>query len=256
MISPTYLSAAPKYLMYGAAAGVGTRLIKNLFDIVRRGSQTEVETLNLSETPVASVPMEVSEEEAEELRRKGIKVKRILEKQPTVKEAADDYTAGAKIGLGATAAAAALAGWKFSDWLVDKARKSVVEGDLDKLRKRVKRVIDDSPEDSDIPLHAYMKAAEVHYFEKKAGIGDVFNTGAGWAIPDPILQGLGGIGILGLVAAYNQVSEESKYKAKVKGLKSYMKYKPTETTTVTIDPVVVQRTPGSPAGQAEVNAEV
>jgi len=255
-MASTYLGAAPQYLMYGAAAGIGTRLLKNLFDVARRGSQTEVETLNLSEPAVTSVPMEVTEEEAEDLRRKGIKVKKILEKTPSVKTA--ELGAGAKIGLGATGAAAALAGWKFTDWLVDKARKSVVESDLDKLRKRVKRVIDDSPDDEDIPIHAYMKAAEDHYMKTAVSVdfGNAADKGIGALVPDPLLYGLGAIGVLGLVAAYNQVSEESKYKAKVKALKNYMKYKQTDTTTVTVDPVVIQRTPGSPAAQAEVNAGI
>lgn len=288
MAQSAFLEHAPAAALAGLAVGGGARLIKNLFDIARRGAQDEVSKLSITEQPVAEVPMEVSEEEADELRRSGVRIQRLKQVQPSEKLAGDFSTspASSQIGIGFLATMAALGGWKLTDMAVDSIRKGMVQRDLDAVRKRIKRVVNDDPEMPDTQLHAYMKAAEDHYFAKEAGeaptppapaapaapakpgILDRMTTGlreswdtvtspdsvAGRTMPTVLLTGLGGIGAIGLVSAYNMMQEQSKHKAKVKALKNYVKYLPEAQPIVTVKPIVVERTPGSPSQQAETNA--
>ena len=100
MAQSAFLEHAPAAALAGLAVGGGARLIKNLFDIARRGAQDEVSKLSITEQPVAEVPMEVSEEEADELRRSGVRIQRLKQVQPSEKLAGDFSTSPASSQIG------------------------------------------------------------------------------------------------------------------------------------------------------------
>jgi hypothetical protein len=257
------LDSFAKALPYVAltAGGVGAlgRIGKGVLDVIRR-DDPEAGPVSMPEmaVPVSKTRLEVTPEEAAELRRKGIKVKKVI------KKATLDVGHISNVGLGAAGAAALLGAWHGTDALIDKIRKSKAKKELEDTKKKIVRVLNDNPESEDeLALHGMMKAAEDIYFapalhklaevkEASTFVNDI--TGAN----NPILRGLGiGIGgtaVLAAVAAYRNATAKSRFLAKAKGLKNLLKNKAVETPVASIEPVVIEERTGSPADQAEANA--
>jgi hypothetical protein len=260
------LDSFTKALPYVAltAGGIGAlgRVGKGILDVVRRDDpEAGPVAMPEMETSVSKTRLEVTPEEAVELRKKGIKVKKI------VKRSALNVGHPTNVALGAAGAAALLGAWHGTDVLIDKIRKSKAKKDLEDTKKKIERVLNDTPDSEDEQaLHGMMKAAEDIYFapaiaklaevKEAAGIETVWNDASG--ANNPILRGLGmGIGgaaVLAAVAAYRNSTANSRHLAKAKGLKNLLKNKATETPTASIEPVVVEERSGSPADQAEANA--
>jgi hypothetical protein len=225
----SFISNLPAFAGGGLAIGAGARLIKNLADLARRNTdEGQVASMEPSVAPLAEIPVKITPEEAEALKRKGIKVRKMLRKNAFVFD---------NIGLGAAAVGGAVGGWSLLDKLIHKNRKATLRGDVSTLRKRIEKVLDDEPEEQDQKLHAYMKAAEDLYF-KKVGFLD---TG---------LQVLGGGAALAAMAAYKAQQRNNRYIAAIKAIKGQARSRPSEAARAVLVPILEEESAGSPSQQA------
>jgi hypothetical protein len=229
----------------GFAAGAIGRLGKNVVDVSRSGSEDGVALGGVVGAPVSGVPVQVTPAEAEELRRKGVKVKQVLKQ-------AMEFNTGSfvqNVGIGAAGGAALGGGWMLVDHLINKRRKAVATEERDEVKARIQRLLEDQPIEQDIPVHAAMKAAEAHYLQKSASIiGEVDAAAGAWL--HPALQwGAGMGGLLAAVAAYKSMRANSGGKQKLDAYKSLLKT-PSETPRAVLEPVEVVEKAGSPSQQA------
>jgi len=230
----------------GAAIGAGTRLAKYIADVGRDRDVASAVDVKKQVAPVAEIPTEVTEEEAAELRRRGI----------AVKEASSlgDVAAGA--GLGALGTLGVYGGWKMLDSTFDGQRKKESKKRLDRARQRVERLLNGAPEQQDIKIAAAMHAAEEVFFEKKAGLADSMVSGAANAVAYPftyIAPGLGAIATLAAVAGYNRAKENNKNTQKAKALRNqYVDSRKPDVPVATLVPVLKRKKDvgASPAQQA------
>lgn len=253
----------------GLTAGAGARLIKNLVDLYRSESDASKEQSVKPFIPAqAEIPVSVTPEEAALLAKRGIQVKRKL-KQASVEELTQGLVAGKdaassilekskdrkqvkrvlakKAGLfdgivgGATGVGAAGLGWYAIDKLIDNSRKKAAQRDIDELKNRLSKVLNDNPADSDVAVHAMMKAAEDTYFSKQAGLFD----GIGMVV--------GGVGAASLAAAYLMAKRNSASNKKIKALKEMLADQKVETPRAVLVPVL--ETAGkSPATESALNS--
>jgi hypothetical protein len=239
---------APAAVAIGLGTGLGARAIKGLMDSIRN-PDPYLSPVEIKDTlaPVSKVPMEVSEDEAEELRRKGIKVKTVMRKKAISLEGG--------LGVGALGLAAGLGGWAVSDKIYDYMRKRDLAEEVKGVRKRIKRILDDEAMDHDEKLHSYMKKAEAIHFgdvnTKHAGfmdaLGTLFSESYGPAITIPI----GAAGAIAAAAAYRNARRGNKYLSKAKALKSKLDSAPAEAAKLELEPVqVIYESENSPAQQA------
>jgi hypothetical protein len=238
----TFWEAAPFVGGSALLLGGGARVAKGLLDLARRPDpESSPENIEPTEEPIVEVPVPVSHAEAEELRRKGLNVKRAF--------SLTDLKGGPvqAFGLGVLGTGAIMGGWTLTDKLVDSYRKTRAEATRDAIKNRIKRPMTDDPAEEDVGLHANMKAAESFHFEKKA-----------WTVEhhivNPLAALLGGGMLLSGVRAYNQASVSGDESAKVKALKSYLKKQKTTHPLISTVPVEVTESAGSPAEQAAANA--
>lgn len=240
----SFWEAAPFVAGSTLLLGGGARVTKGLFDLARRADpESSPENIEPTEEPIVELPVPVSAEEAAELRRKGI----------TVKKAADflqrfDVGPTGALALGALGTGAVMGGWKIADKLIDNYRKTRAEAKRDAIKRRIQGLLNDTPEPDDVVLHANMKAAESVYFEKTAGFTLEHH------VVNPLAALLGGGMLLAGVRAYNQASVAGEESSKVKMLKSYLKKQKTVPPLVTSVPIEVESESGSPAEQAAANA--
>lgn len=171
--------------------------------------------------------MEVSDDEAEELRKRGINVKTAAD---TVLDTALQGTVGT---LGA------FGGYKLlGNWL-DQKRKARADAALQKSRRRVQGLIEGDPQSGDEGLARAMKVASLVYLKH---VGDLevrdvlMAKEAASAFPSvggslagavgeaaaPIGIPLGIAGTLVAMNAFNKGNEENKYKARSKALRDYL----------------------------------
>jgi len=238
----TFWEAAPFIGGSAMLLGGGARVAKGLLDLARRPDpESSPENIEPTEEPIVEIPVPVSSAEANELRRRGLTVKRAF--------SLTDLKGGPvqAFGLGALATGGVMTGWALTDKLVDAYRKSRAEAKRDAMKNRIKRLINDDPSEEDVGLHANMKAAESIYFEKNA-----------WTIEhhivNPLAGLLGGGMLLAGVRAYNQASVSGEESPKVKALKSFLKKQKTTSPLISTVPVEVAESAGSPAEQAAANA--
>lgn len=147
----------------GLAGGGAARLGKSLYDTYTRpGVTSGPKAVPRRRTSGAEMPIEVTEEEAEELRRRGVKVREILSKQ------AQDVVQGKPsalggLALGAVGAGTAVGGWTLMDMAVNALRSRAAKSDSNRIRQRIQQLLDDDPYEQDAPLYAQMKTAEEEY---------------------------------------------------------------------------------------------
>lgn len=223
--------------------GGGARVAKGILDLARRTDpESSPANIEPTEEPIVEMPVRVTPEEAAELRRRGIQVKKA--------DFLQDFDVGptGAFALGALGTGAVMGGWTLADKLIDDYRKSKAEAKRDVIKRRIKGLLDDSPLEDDIDLHANMKAAESLHFEKDASFSIPHH------VVNPLAALLGGGMLLAGVRAYNQASVSGDESAKVRMLKSYLKKQKTTAPLVTAVPVEEEAPAGSPAEQAAANA--
>jgi hypothetical protein len=238
----SFWEAAPFVGGGAALLGGGARVVKGLADLIRRPDpESSPENIEPTEEPIVEVPVPVSHEEAEELRRKGMQVKRAVSLM--------DFKVGPEgaFALGALGTGAVMGGWSLTDKLVDAYRKNRAEAKRNAIKNRITKLMNDDPAEEDLDLHANMKAAESVHFEKKA-ISLVHH------VVNPLSALLGGGMLLAGVRAYNQASVSGDEAAKIKALKGYLKKQKTTHPIISTVPVEVAEEAGSPAQQAAANA--
>lgn len=236
-----FLPQAAAWTAGGVGLGLGARLIKHLADISRDRDVNSIAKIPSSVSSVAGVPVSVTPEEAAELERKGIKVKRQVKK-------AEGFVPG--LAAGALGAGAAYGGWKVLDSVFDKKRKETSQKRLEKARKRVQALLDGTPEQQDIKIAAAMEAAEDFYFGKQADLTNTLLDSLGSAVA-PVAPALGILGVMGGLAAYHRAKDSSKHERAAKALKKqYLGAKATP-AQLSMEPVVYEEPAGSPASQAQ-----
>jgi hypothetical protein len=226
--------------------GGGARVGKGLLDLLRRPDpEGAPEKIEKQENPVVEIPVPVTAEEAAELRRKGVRVKKagFLDRF--------DVDAGDAFLLGGLGTAAAMGGWALTDKLVDTYRKNRALQKREKVRRRIQSMLDDKPAPEDVPLYTHMKAAEALYFmEKRGALSDLFSVQR--SVINPIAALLGGAALLSGVRAYRSTAAAGETD-KVKALKAYLKRQKTQQPIVSTVPVEVSDT-ASPTQQSTANA--
>lgn len=229
----SFLEAAPYVAGTAALAGGGVRALKGVYDMVTR-QDPEAAPVNIAHTelPVTHVPVQVSGDEADELRRKGIKVRRVLK---TAEFPNFDINPAEAVGLGALGTGAAIGGWKFSNWLLNRNRQAAVNEEKERVKNRIKGLLNDSPSEEDTALHANMKAAEDMYFMKKALQKEAWYPGQ--SAVNTLAALLGGSLVFSGMRAYNQAQAGSEQASKIQGLKSLLKKKKTEAPMAVAEPV-------------------
>jgi hypothetical protein len=151
------LSHLPTIAASALLAGVGARLAQRA---VTPSPHTIPEEIRRVRSRVEELPVQVTKEQAEELRRRGIDVRTVkrAEVQPSAINAA-------LYGLGAVGSAAA--GWSLADYFTRSHDKSRARERVDRIRGRIERLLQDrTPEDltrEDAKLRSVIKlAAERH----------------------------------------------------------------------------------------------
>lgn len=227
----------PRQLAYvggiGALGGAGLRLARELMTLGGRSPERSPAKLKVRPPSVARIPVEVSEEEAEELRRRGVRVREVLHKTsanherpkriaaPRVVTTGPVSPTGAA-ALGVVGTGSALAGWSLTDRVIGHLRRQAAKGDVKRIRRRIERVLKDDPEEEDEELYGVMKAAEDTYFAQKPeeqtsmektafGLRDLY-----WLLPAT----LGAGATFQAVAGFQRAQQDSPARAKIKALKS------------------------------------
>lgn len=238
----SFLQAAPWVAAAGLAGGLSARGLRHGFDMLRYGN-TDGTPIDIDTVPasVAELPVTVTKEEAEELRRKGVKVKRkVIHKAAAVDLGNARWNLGfwSSLPAGALGAGALVGGWKLGDMGLDALRMHFAKDKKKKVEERISRILKDNPDDQDVPLHATMKAAEDAYFAKKASFMGVENPSyplQNYASALGLLLGAGGT--LAGLSAYNTVSSQNKYNEKSKALRAYLRNQAARTPRAIMDPV-------------------
>lgn len=157
----------------GLTAGVGIQAVKEL--LRRRNVRRQP---SHDRHQLASIPVEVDEEEAEKLRRRGVAVKM------AVKQAAQETstqawlrslanTALKNIGIGAGAVAGGYVGWQGAGHLLDRSAKRSQKARNERMRRRIKNLLDEDPEEQDVKFAAYMQAGVDNLLLKEGAVGSV-----------------------------------------------------------------------------------
>lgn len=227
----------------GLLGGAGAQFGKQLY---RSAMGKDVDPVNITPPTPANVkiPVDVSPEEAEELKRQGI----------AVKSANLGFLDNAVLA-GGVATPAAWAGWKGVQSLYSMKRKSDAQARLDTAKQRVQGLLDNQPVPGDEPIAGAMKTAEDAFFHKEAfgGVTDsLANFGkAMWNAPAAFSYAGIPIGVgaaLTGAATFNDVMENNKYKKTLKAIKNYQEGLPTQTPVAEMEPVLRRANGGtSPA---------
>jgi hypothetical protein len=234
----SFWEAAPWVGAAGLGAGLGARALKHTLDMTRHGN-IEGTPVDVEDTPpaITSLPITVTPEEAAELRRKGIHVKKKQKKVAFDIPGTDSkYNVGfwESIPAGMLGTGALIGGWKLGDMGLNAIRGHFANAKKKKVEDRIKQLLKDQPESEDVPLHATMKAAEDAYFAKKA-MDYNRNFGGDYANALGLLLGAGGT--LSALSAYNTVSSQNKYKEKAKALRAYLRNKAARPAIATMEPI-------------------
>jgi hypothetical protein len=211
--SPTHWSGStdsvPIAILGSLALGAGGRLSKHLLDLLKRPAEEPSMSIPASTAAEVDYPVDVTPEQARKLQSSGIDVK-----------VATDAGASAlgALGYGALAGAGAIGGWKLSDYIIDKIRRSSAQRDVDNVRKRLKQVLEDNPMEEDQGLYNTMKTAEA--LIKKADFLHPVDSMRAYVAPFAALLGAGLVG--SGYGAYRRASTESKSKSKLSALRDLL----------------------------------
>lgn len=171
-------------VLAAGAAGAGTRLLRNAYDL-GTGRDVNPPAPLPQVTPATSVvPTKVTPEEAAELERQGVHVKHRpgapspkpipAIAPPMSEEQLPAYAHGGtklagtfldNLALSVAGTGAAYGGWKLLDNHFDDQRRAQAQKKLDAVRGRITNLLNNTPAQIDAPLHAQMKAAEDLYFK-------------------------------------------------------------------------------------------
>ncbi len=234
----SFLEASPYVAGTAALAGGGARALKGIYDMVtRQDPEAAPVSVAHTELPLAHVPVPVSNDEAEELRRKGIKVRRVL--KTAFEMPSFNVNPAEALGLGALGTGAGIAGWKFTNWLMNRSRQGAVTEEKERVKNRIRNLLNDTPDENDETLHAHMKAAEDVYFMKKSQSKNagVWNSVPGSDAVNTLAALVGGSLVFSGMRAYNQARAGSESSAKIQGLKNLLRKKKTEPPMAIAEPV-------------------
>ncbi len=229
MKKQAYLPASDilKAALIGGGVGLGARGLKQVSDLWQERDVKSPVNLPRLPSPNVRLPVRVSPEEAAELERQGLTVRR-------VKRASDFIN---NLGMAAVGAGAAYGGWKLLDGPLDEDRKALATAKLKATRRRVEMLLNDQPQHPDLALHGYMKAAEDVYL-KTAGFGsDLFMHSLDLFSPLAIPLGLAGVA-LG-AGAYNDAQSANKNEQAIRALKSHYTHQSVSPSRAELEPVVV-----------------
>lgn len=240
------LGYVPHVALGTLALGAGGRLARNLADIYH-GDPTESRARIKPLAPATSVvPIEVTEDEAEELRRQGVKVRRVLSKraeavspEPRPRPRTNPSITGA-LGYGALGAAGLAGGWALTDYLVDSARKARAKARRDRVKARIEALLDDRPGASDFGVAEQMKVGAAQLL---AGNGDDMVKQA-FGLKDLAAAGglaVGGGALMSLLAGFQRGRKSSPARAKARALKRLMQSRGVQTPELGIEPVFIER---------------
>jgi hypothetical protein len=263
--------AIPMVAAGTVGVGAAGRLLKSLVDLYRRPPTSTAAGIKQLPASVADIPVEVTPEEADELRRKGVEVKRIMPKlSEAVKTDAVGTDGGSNYfsqfkpsftggfiygGLGALGLAG---GWKLTDYIIDKLRKRSIKSDIEKTRARINAILNNEPAQSDLPLHAYMKAAEDLHFSfdgncpiNEGGIDKTaasFGGGGFSSVLDivsslPAMSGITlGVGtLLAAMRGYNKLSAGGSPYAKLRAMREVFGGRSPGVTSARLSPFSYQK---------------
>jgi len=214
------------------ALGAGLRSAKNMVTSLVK-DDTEVKEDKAS-MPVTNLPLRVSPEEAEELERQGIKVKKVLKKRAALRKTAD-LPESMAVGVGGLASA--LGGWYLTDQLITSYRKRQAKQRLEQTRKRIRGLLEENPDVGDQPLFNQMKTAEEKFF-KKADLASFLADTVSGGIPSWFAGSLGIATGISALSAYHASNERNKLVSKLKAIKRMMRSRPVEPPVVGLDPIV------------------
>lgn len=173
-------------------AGGALRLGKSLLDTYRRPDVISgPKQMPRRRSSGADIPLEVTEEEAEELRRQGVKVREVASKTASDEVVQGKPSALGGLALGAIGTGGALAGWGLTDMAINALRSRAAKADADRIRERIQRLLEDDPHEMDTQLHSQMKTAEDAYINghtKVAAVDSLKRIGqavdtAWWLLP-------------------------------------------------------------------------
>ena len=228
-------------LLGGLAVGSTTRLLKNLFDLVRRGPTEAPVKLKRRRGQTTEIPVPVSEEEAAYLAEHGMGVKMAADGEPTTyRVLRGSPSPWGAAGLGALAAGSTLGGWQATDWLINKLRRRAMESDIDDVRGRIEKLLTDNPDEEDEHLYGVMKAAEDQHLQlspsqvkEAAGYIDTLT----WVLPGL----LGAAGVTSLMAGARSADNEDPGLLRAREIAKYYNDRPLGNQPAVLSPVLLRK---------------
>lgn len=248
--TPSY---GTEMLRFGGAAllaGGAARALKHVLDVARsRDIRTPLSGKSLRPA-ISQVPVEVSIDEAEELKRQGVDVT-VAPKLAAVNPAEVGYGFTGpffrKAGLGIAATAGLAAGWKGIDMLAEHQRKSHAQKKRDEARARVEALLDGSPFPQDAKIAGLMLAGEDAAVEaaiKKADFSPegIVDMGLNNGLVSNLGYVVGPASMIGIVAAYRKARQQAKDEQATKAIgRSFEQNAAVQTPYLTMQPVLAAR---------------
>lgn len=228
----------------GLGAGLAARTVKRLLELQKGKDFRPPVDLPKVNRPIVKMPVQVTADEAVELERQGQKVRRLkaaIMNKAAAMSSVSDYLVG-----GGLLAGGAYGGWKLLDNHFDAQRRELAKKKLDAARSRVAGLLNNRPGAIDIPLHAQMKAAEDHFFDKRANwfsdaAGTVLNEGLKPIAPLALPVGL--FGALLAAKAFNKSDRANKYRQGTSAIKDFYNRRSVQSPDAELEPVLVEETP-------------
>ena len=257
----------------GLGLGLGARLLRHGYDLkTKRGLRAPKEAPAVESAQI-EVPVEVSEEEANELKRQGLKVgsaldastprpgkgpaRQVLPKaQPTNSTSMPSSTAPvvklavaglvANVAQGLLGAGAAYGGWKMLDDKLDEDRVAKAKASLNRSRERVKRLIAGEPDPSEVGAAAAMKTAEELFMKEAIDLLSSVGSGLVGGAMDlmaPIGIPLGiGAALIG-AKSYNDAKRANKYRQRIKQITESLEGETPSPPMAVLHPILRKKSP-------------
>ncbi len=205
---------APQLLRFGLtglAVGGGARLLKHVLDVTRNRDIRTPLTGRHIRPAVSPVDVQVTPEEADELRQQGVE---IGSQTPKIAEGTGftgDFFRNAGLGLAATGGLAA--GWVGGDMLAEAGRKSLAKRKLDAQRARVEALLDGEGRPEDAKLAGFMAAGEDAMVEGKLAsviANNLLDMGLNNSLISPLGYVAGPAALAAIVSSYRKARESSR----------------------------------------------
>jgi len=200
-------------ILIGGALGVGGR---GLSEVLRHAKNPKLTQLPEDPPAIQELPVSVSKEEAEELRRRGMKVKRAFQLS-TGTGSMDAINAAAGV-------LAAAGGWRLANKYFSDKRQAPYKAQLAATKDKLDRMLEEDPDDE---LGSAMNKVAAFLALPDALLGQL--PIAGWALG-------GGAALLGL-KKFDDYSEKSKSADKLKKMKRFLELARTKQQQVELVPV-------------------